>query len=522
MHAPHLHRKGLTALLAVPALAAVPVLGHLAPGSHARAAVAGPAPAIRGAAARVSVSRSPRHLSGIAILRATVRSARLRLVAVTFELDGRPVGSDTTAPYTLDVDSADLPRGTHRLSAVAVDRMGRRSRSPAVAVRIARGYARAIHATPGRGLDRALEALRTGGVTVRLAPGTYAIDPLSIASGVRLVGAGPSTVLVPADGTSPDALVDVGGSDVRISNLAVDGLGRAGRAISVRNASDVRLQRLTIRGVQVNGVESSGVHREISIQDSTIDGTGASDAGLFDFGSVDSRDVSVLRTRISGFQGYGILFAQRFYALPTAALHNLALDNRISNIFDPARADGTDEGAIWTGGVEAAIIANHIRGTGIDGVETVGSSTRTTIVGNDIAATPVGVYLEHSTNDSLIAHNHIADVGTGINVEWRHAGGGSSTNTFAANEIVHARNAGLFVDVGSDANRIEGNVFVGGARPAIVLQGASNNVVRDNRGCAAAGGRMVGEQAGRWEDGSLATPGSNRIAGNVDGAACGR
>jgi hypothetical protein len=33
---------------------------------------------------------------------------------------------------------------------------------------------------------------------------------------------------------------------------------------------------------------------------------------------------------------------------------------------------------------------------------------------------------------------------------------------------------------------------------------------------------MVGEQAGRWEDGSLATPGSNRIAGNVDGAACGR
>ena len=187
----------------------------------------------------------------------------------------------------------------------------------------------------------------------------------------------------------------------------------------------------------------------------------------------------------------------------------------------PTRQDGTDEGGIWTGGVGAAIIANHVRHTGIDGIETVGSSTRTTIVANDVADTPVGIYLEHSTNASLIARN----------VDRRRRDRGQrrvaprrrrvERERFVANRVVGARDAGMFVDVGSDANRIEDNVFVHGARPAIVLQGASDNLVRANHACGKAG-PMVGQQAGRFEDGSRAAARRNRVVGNVQAGACGR
>ena len=359
-------------------------------------------------------------------------------------------------------------------------------------------------------------------MTVRLGPGRYALAGVRLGADTRLIGAGAATVLTPAPGSSPEALVATGARHVRVSDLTVDGAGRVVQGVEVTDgASDVRLAHLHIRGVRENGVRASGKHAGVSVQDSVIDGRGANNAGVFDLGSDDSRDVSVVRTRITGPRGYGVVFAQRLYGRPTAALHNLALDNRIADIIDPTRQDGTDEGGIWTGGVGAAIIANHVRDTGIDGIETVGSSTRTTIVANDVADTPVGIYLEHSTNASLIARNAIADVGTGVNVEWRHGGGGSSANSFVANRVLGARDAGMFIDVGSDANRIEDNVFVQGARPAIVLQGASDNLVRANHACGRAG-PMVGQQAGRFEDGSRAAARRNRVVGNVQAGACGR
>ena len=529
MRIPHPHRKGVYALIAVPILAAVPfVAADGGRSGHARPRLAEVAPTPTsathgtGAPARAALVRAPRRHAGTVVLRASVQGARARIVAVTFLLDGRPLGSDTTAPYALDLDETELPRGTHALRVEAVDRLGRRITSSSVAVTGGRRGRRTLTATPEHGLGRALAALRRGRITVRLGPGRYALGGVHLGPDTRLIGAGAATVLTPAPGMSPEALLATTGRRVRVSDLAVDGLGRATQGLEVADgANDVRLARLRVRGVRENGVRASGAHADVSVQDSVIDGRGANNAGVFDLGSDNSRDVSVVRTRIRGPRGYGVVFAQRFYGRPKVALHNLALDNRIADIIDPTRQDGTDEGGIWTGGVGAAIIANHVRHTGIDGIETVGSSTGTTIVANDIADTPVGVYLEHSTNASIIARNVIAGVGTGINVEWRHAGGGSSANTFVANRIAGARDAGMFIDVGSDSNRIEDNVFVDGARPAIVLQGASDNLVRANRACGNAG-RMVGQQAGRWEDGSRATARRNRVLGNVQVHACGR
>jgi parallel beta-helix repeat protein len=474
----------------------------------AAGATRAPAPAapvaMDGRGPRVAYT-GPRRLRGPSVLRAHAKGQGV--VAVTFTLGGRPLGTDTTAPYGLDIDAGGLPRGRHRLRVEAVDRLGRRGRSRAIAVTTGGRRARAIVATPANGLAPALAALRAGGVTVRLGPGRYAVSDVVLGPGSRLVGAGPRTMLVPPPGLDDWSLITIRGSGVRITDLAVDGAARIGRAIAVADgSSDVRLQRLAVTGMRENGIEAWGAHSGLSVQDARITGGGRANAGVFDLGSDASSDTSVVRTRIAGFRGFGVLFAQSLHGRPAAALRGVALDNVITDIHDPERQDGTAEGGIWSGGVEAAIIGNTIRRTGVDGIETVGSSTGTAVVRNDIADTPVGIYLEHATNQSLIAANRIARVSTGINVEWRHGGVGSSANTFARNLVREARVAGLFVDVGSDDNRIVENVFVGG-RVAIVLQGSSRNLLRGNW----ASGPLLHQRSAHFDDGSHAAPLDNRI-----------
>jgi parallel beta-helix repeat protein len=457
-----------------------------------------------------------------------------RIVAVTFFLDGRPLGSDTNKPYSLGLNPALVQPGRHRLTVVAVDNYGRRASTPAVALTTTQYRAPIVAASPGEGLENALKALRRGNVIVRLAPGRYRLDGVRLGSGARLVGSGARTVI---SARSPKywALLIARGAHIRITNLTLDGGGPGaggGNAVAVFDGShDVRLQRLQMTRVRKYGVNVWGAYSGISVQDSVIDGGGTGRAAVFSLGSDESSDTSVIRTRIHRFRSFGILLGQKRYGRQAAALHGLALDNDISDVRDPAhdvctkrpstQGCGTNEGGIWTGGVAAAIIGNRIRRTRWDGIETVGSSTRTTIVHNDIRGTRTGIYIEHSTNDSLTARNLIADVGTGINVEWRYGGVGSKSNNFSFNRILGPRKAGVFVGVGSDGNRIVRNTFLDGLRPAIVLQGSSKNVVRGNRGCGT-DGTLVQEVTGRRDDGSLAKPRGNRFSGNKSASSCGR
>jgi parallel beta-helix repeat protein len=275
--------------------------------------------------------------------------------------------------------------------------------------------------------------------------------------------------------------------------------------------------------VRRHGVEAWGVHSDVSVQDSAIAGGGvATGAGVADLGSDHSRDTSVVRTAIGGFRGWGINFAHRHHRRPAAALHNLALDNRISDIDDPLADDGTHEGGIWSGGVEAAIVGNRIRGAGVDGIETVGSSTRVTVVGNEVARTPVGVYLEHETRGSLFARNAIADVRVGFNVEYRYDGAWSARNTFYANGVRRATTAGLFMDAGADGNRIVDNVVDGPRGAALVLQGSSRNLIAGNRACPGGTAPVVDERGARLEDGRALSSTANRLLGNRREDACGR
>jgi parallel beta-helix repeat protein len=471
------------------------------------------------------------------MLRARASARAARVVAVTFLLDGRPIGSDATPPYALDVEPDLLPAGEHRIRAQAVDNLGRRAASSAHALTVEHSGDRLLEATPAT-FGHAREALRRGGVTVRLAPGRYEVNQLRLGSGARLVGSGARTVLTPRPGARYWALLVARGERIRVSDLTIDGGGPMrtdddeGIAVAVFDGSgDVRLQRLRIMRIRTTGVNVWGAHRDVSVQDSVFEGDGTAQAGVFVLGSDRSRDTSVIRNRIRGFRSYGILLGQKEFDRPAAALHGLALDNAVSDIRDPARDRcvydtrntprcGTNEGGIWTGGVEAAVIGNSVLRARWDGIETVGSSTRTTIDRNVIRDTRTGIYLEHSTKNSIISRNLIADAEAGINVEWFHEGQGSSHNVFAFNRFVNTSDAGLFVDVGGDGNRIVGNVFVGGARPAITLQGSSNNVVHDNLGCDGRTGSLVAMQSASWDDGSQAHSRANKLAGNRSVGSC--
>lgn len=491
------------------------------------------------AAGEASVKRpsveflGPERLVRPADLRAKARAAAgSRVVAVTFLLDGRPLGSDTTRPYRLDVDPALLPQGRHSLRVEAVDNLGRRRTSGPSELTVEPSGSEILEAAPGRSFARAREALERGDVTVRLAPGRYVVDELKLGSGARLVGAGPESVLAAPQGRRYWSLVVARGKNIRIADLSVDGGGplpgdeEGGIAVAVFDgSSDVRLQRLQITRVRTDGVNTWGAHASVSVQDSRIESDGTGEAGFVALGSDETRDTSVIRTTVRGFRGFGILLQQQEHGRPAADLHGVVLDNVVSDIRDPSRDGcwtaakyrtpgcGTNEGGIWTGGVEAAVIGNTVRRARWDGIETVGSSTRTTIVGNKIYDTRTGIYLEHATHRSLIARNLIVDALVGINVEWWHEGAGSSRNTFAFNRIVRSK-AGIVVDVGGDGNRIVGNVFVGGLRPSIVLQGSSDNLVRNNRGCGSRGDSLVAFSEARYDDGRRAVSRQNRLEGN--------
>jgi parallel beta-helix repeat protein len=464
-------------------------------------------------------------VSGSLDLRAKAASKTGRVVAVTFRLDGRPLVSSTVAPYSRTIDLHSLSPGRHRLSVAAVDSLGHRARTKAVTVTIPRARARILTVAPGHGLQAGLAGLARG-ATVRFRPGRYVLTDVRLGSGARLLGSGAGTILAAPAGPAYRSILIAAGRHIQVSDLTLDGAGPgggSGNGVEVlTGASDVLLRHLRIVDVRKLGVFAWGAYSEVSLQDSTVDGGGTADAGFIagESGSFgESRDSSVIRTTLRRFTNWGMLFAHQAYGRPEGAKHAVALDNLVTDVKGANKASGTAEGGIWSGSVEGAIIGNTVLRMDWDGIETVGSSDRTSVVANRVATTRTGIYLEHSTNDSLIARNRMSGVEAGIIVEWSYGGVASKRNAFVGNTIVGASKNGLIVSIGADQNRITGNTFIGGARPMIVLQGSSDNVVRGNESCLTKG-TLVAEESAPDEHGSPAYPRRNVITGNRHRSSC--
>lgn len=464
-------------------------------------------------------------------LRASASSTSARIVAVTYRLDGKPFVSSTVPPYTRELDPALIPQGEHRISVEAIDALGRRARTAPISITLV-GKRRKVDprmfvVTPKRGLHRALRALARGHVTVRFAPGRYVLQNVSLGNGVTLLGAGNETVL--AGEGAYEAVLIARGRNIVVSDLAIDGGGPGsgiGDEIEVASdASNVLVRRVTMMHVRHDGLFAWGRYAEVSIQDSTLTGDGSGEAGVVagESGSLgESRDSSVIRTRITGFRDWGILFAHQAYGTPDGAARALALDDTVSWISGAIdKSPGTAEGGIWSGSASGAIIGNTVAHTGWDGIETVGSSDQVTVVKNTVRATKTGIYLEHSTNSSLIADNDVAGVETGIVVEWKYGGFGSDGNTFARNRISGATHHGLVIGVQDDGNHVVENTFVGDSGPMIVLQGSSGNLVQGNLSCLSSG-PFVAQWTAAADTGTDVTPQENVISDNRHRRACGQ
>ena len=233
-----------------------------------------------------------------------------RVAAVSWFLDGRPLGSDTTKPYRLDVDPALLPQGRHRLRVEAVDNLGRRRSTKPSDVTVEASGRRSSTRRPAllRPRPEALGARRRHGPS-RTRPLRRERAPAGQRRPPRRLG--PETVLAPRPGARYWALVVAKGKNIRISDLALDGGGPpadedGGIAIAVFDgSSDVRLQRLRITRVRTDGVNVWGAYSSVSVQDSQIESDGGGEAGVVALGSDESRDTSVIRSRVRGFTSFG-------------------------------------------------------------------------------------------------------------------------------------------------------------------------------------------------------------------------
>ena len=156
-------------------------------------------------------------------LKASARARSGRIVAVTFLLDGAPLGSDTIAPYRFTLNPGLVRPGRHALTVAVVDNHGRRSSTRAAGLTTERYRTQGPDGVAGAGLERALAALRRGHVTVRLAPGRYRLNDVKIGDDARLIGSGPRTVIT-APGTSYFAVLVARGAESR-SRPHVDGGG---------------------------------------------------------------------------------------------------------------------------------------------------------------------------------------------------------------------------------------------------------------------------------------------------------
>ena len=441
------------------------------------------------------------------------------IVAVTFRVDGKPFASDTVPPYTTRVLAGELAPGRHRMVVELVYRSGDRRRSRPTHIDVPRRGGQKMLTVSPAGFAAAARRMAAGNVAVRLLPGRYQIRELPIGGNVTLVGSGPATVLeTPADDHWGGLVLK--GSDITVANLAIRNASPSGRghAISVQPGSQrVMLRRLDISRARDAGVYVWGAAAEITVQDSRIDGGTSALSGVI-VRTGEGNDASVIRTRITRFAGYGVLFSQLRHDNRSAGLRNVALDNDIADIDAAENTDGRSKGGIWSGGALASIIGNRVTRAGWDGIETVGSSYQVVIARNTISRTRVGIYLEHATHSSVISRNVITDVRTGINVEWLYDGIGSADNQFLQNVVHHAL-IGIFVDYGSDRNLLSRNRFHYGGRPSIILQGASQNRVVENVACGAEGS-IVREQAADPGTGVSVRGTANVIEANTSLASC--
>jgi parallel beta-helix repeat protein len=328
------------------------------------------------------------------------------------------------------------------------------------------------------------------GKPVFMQPATYAVTCLTVPTGLRLGGAGPSaTIIKQISGTCP-VLQGSGTTDVSISDIQVQGNSIATYGIQATNNGGTAPARWRIRNVTVTGVTLDCI-RVHTGTDIVITGNTATSCGVHGV-TLDgtASQFSVTSNTISSVGGAGIIFM--------IGTDGSVVGNTIS-------ASGTGGDCITgydAANLRVAVSSNTCMNAANNGIHVGGSSL--TVTGNNIYnAALTGLFVAAVTFPGGVktygaASNNVTVTGNTVkNITTSNQNGLTlltcSECAVTGNTVSGATQNGIMVEL-SNNNTITGNHVGSTTGNGIDIRGGTNNAISGNHVTSSSGDGYRSEQ----------------------------
>ncbi len=262
-----------------------------------------------------------------------------------------------------------------------------------------------------------IDAAAAQNATVHLAPGRFRISNLSLRSGTRLIGSGPSTVLEFRGGNAFIRAED--SREIEVADLSIDGRNlspdpdQAPSLLALTDCQNTTLRNLTLRASLVHAISlerCSALITDCSISD-------IEKSGIF---SVDGAGVDIRHNRITRCANNGI----QVWRSETGEDGSVVLNNRIEHI--AAKSGGSGENGNGINIFRAAgvlVSGNRITDCAYTAVR-ANAASNIQIVSNSCARLgEVALYAEFGFEGALIASNIVDGAASGIAVTNFNDGG---------------------------------------------------------------------------------------------------
>jgi uncharacterized secreted repeat protein (TIGR03808 family) len=266
-------------------------------------------------------------------------------------------------------------------------------------------------------LQSAIDAAAAQNATVHLAPGRFRISNLSLRSGTRLIGSGPSTVLEFRGG---NGLVGaIGARRIEVADLSLDGRNLAldpdyaTSLLALTDCQDITLRNIAIRASLLHAISlkrCSGIIADCAISD-------VGQSGIF---SIDGAGIDIRHNRITRCANNGI----QVWRSETGEDGSVVSSNRIEHI--AAKSGGSGENGNGINIFRAAgvlVSGNRITDCAYTAVR-ANAASNVQIVSNSCARLgEVALYAEFGFEGALIASNLVDTAASGIAVTNFNEGG---------------------------------------------------------------------------------------------------
>lgn len=328
------------------------------------------------------------------------------------------------------------------------------------------------------------------GKPVFLQPGTFAVTCLTVPSGLRLSGAGPSASIIKQTSGACPVIQGSGTTDVSISDIQVQGNSIATYGIQATNNGGTAPARWRIRNVTVTNttLDCIRVHTgtDVVIQGNTV--TGCTQHGITLDGTASQ--FSVLSNTISSVGGAGIIFM--------VGIDGSVVGNTISS--------SGSAGDCITGydstNLRVAVSSNTCLSAANNGIHVGGSSI--SVTGNTVYnAALTGIFVAGVTFPSGVktygaASNNVTVTGNTVkNITTANQNGLTLLTCFectvSGNTITGATQNGIMVEL-SNNNALTGNHVGSTTGNGIDIRGGTNNVVSGNHVSSSSGDGYRSEQ----------------------------